>query len=103
MEARAAGKIGHTGLTAHSPEVFERALELDWVETVMFPYNIVETQAAELMERARKRDVGFINLAQSASPYRLRYPWNTKLLGISIPTVQGAQYWKIRPVPPGTA
>ena len=62
MEARAAGKIGHTGLTAHSPEVFERALELDWVETVMFPYNIVETQAAELMERARKRDVGFINM-----------------------------------------
>ena len=62
MEARAAGKIGHTGLTAHSPEGFERALELDWVETVMFPYNIVETQAAELMERARKRDVGFINM-----------------------------------------
>ena len=62
VEARAAGKIGHTGLTAHSPEVFERALELDWVETVMFPYNIVETQAAELMERARKRDVGFINM-----------------------------------------
>ena len=66
MEARAAGKIGHTGLTAHSPEVFERALELDWVETVMFPYNIVETQAAELMERARKRDVGFINMKSLA-------------------------------------
>ena len=42
MEARAAGKIGHIGLTAHSTEVFERALELDWVETIMFPYNIVE-------------------------------------------------------------
>ena len=61
-EAREAGKIGHIGLTAHSPEVFERALELDWVETVMFPYNIVETQAAELMERARKQNVGFINM-----------------------------------------
>jgi len=65
-EAREAGKIGHIGLTAHSPEVFERALELDWVETVMFPYNIVETQAAELMERARKRDVGFINMKSLA-------------------------------------
>lgn len=60
--AKEAGKIGHIGLTAHSPEVFEKALELDWVETVMFPYNIVETQAAELMERARERDVGFINM-----------------------------------------
>lgn len=62
LEAREAGKIGHLGLTAHSPEVFARALELDWVETVMFPYNIVETQAAELMERAREKNVGFINM-----------------------------------------
>ena len=62
LEAREAGKIGHIGLTAHAPEVFERALELDWVETVMFPYNIVETQAAELRERARERTVGFINM-----------------------------------------
>ena len=45
VEARAAGKIGHIGLTAHSKEVFEKALTLDWVETIMFPYNIVETQA----------------------------------------------------------
>ena len=30
MEAKAAGKIGHIGLTAHSTEVFERALSLDW-------------------------------------------------------------------------
>ena len=66
MEARAAGKIGHTGLTAHSPEVFERALELDWVETVMFPYNIVESQGAELMERARAKGVGFINMKSLA-------------------------------------
>ena len=61
-EARAAGKIGHIGLTAHAPEVFEKALELDWVETVMFPYNIVETQGTELMERARTQNVGFINM-----------------------------------------
>jgi len=59
-EARAAGKIGHLGLTAHSLEVFERALELDWVETVMFPYNIVETQGAELIEKARAKNIGFI-------------------------------------------
>ena len=44
LEARAAGKIGHIGLTAHSVEVFEKALELPWVETIMFPYNIVESQ-----------------------------------------------------------
>ena len=37
MEAKAAGKIGHIGVTAHSTEVFEKALEFDWVETIMFP------------------------------------------------------------------
>lgn len=66
LEAREAGKIGHIGLTAHGPEVFERALELDWVETVMFPYNIVETQGAELMERTKARNVGFINMKSLA-------------------------------------
>ena len=62
LEAKEAGKIDHLGLTAHKPEVFRRALELDWVETVMFPYNIVETQGAELMEQARAKNVGFINM-----------------------------------------
>ena len=66
LEAREAGKIGHIGLTAHKPEVFQRALEIPWVETVMFPYNIVETQAVELMERAREKNVGFINMKSLA-------------------------------------
>ena len=44
LEAKAEGKIRHLGLTAHSLSVFERALSLDWVETIMFPYNIVESQ-----------------------------------------------------------
>ena len=51
LEAKEAGKIGHIGLTAHSVAVFERALELPWVETIMFPYNIVESQGEELMHR----------------------------------------------------
>lgn len=60
MEARAAGKIGHIGLTAHSTKVFERALELDWVETIMFPYNIVEQQGAELIHKCAEKNIGFI-------------------------------------------
>ena len=59
-EAKAAGKIGHIGLTAHSVEVFEKALELDWVETVMFPYNIVESQGEALIEKCAEKNVGFI-------------------------------------------
>ena len=60
LEAKAAGKIGHIGVTAHMAAVFERALTLPWVETVMFPYNIVETQGEALMKRAHEQGVGFI-------------------------------------------
>ena len=58
--AREAGKIGHIGITAHSLTVFERALELDWVETIMFPYNIVESQCEPLLQKCRDKNIGFI-------------------------------------------
>ena len=58
--AKAEGKIGHIGLTAHSLAVFERALTLDWVETIMFPYNIVETQGEALIARCAEKNIGFI-------------------------------------------
>ena len=60
LEAKAAGKIGHIGVTAHMATVFERALDMDWEETIMFPYNIVETQGEALMRRCTEQNVGFI-------------------------------------------
>ena len=62
QEAKAAGKIGHIGLTAHSLETFKLALDMDWVETFMFPYNIVETQAEKLIAEAAKKNIGFIDM-----------------------------------------
>ena len=62
LEAKSAGKIGHIGLTAHSAKVFEKALELDWVETIMFPYNIVETQGEELIKKCAQKNIGFIDM-----------------------------------------
>lgn len=60
MEAKAAGKIGHIGLTGHSLELFEKALEMDWVETFMFPYNIVETHGEELIKKCTEKNIGFV-------------------------------------------
>ena len=59
-EAKAAGKIGHIGITLHSAKLFEMAVEYDWVETIMFPYNIVETQGQELIDRCAEKNIGFI-------------------------------------------
>ena len=60
LEAKEAGKIGHIGITTHSVAIFARALELPWVETIMFPYNIVENQAQELIEKCAEKNIGFI-------------------------------------------
>ena len=60
FEAKAAGKIGHIGITLHSADLFRRAVELPWVETIMFPYNIVETQGEELIAKCAERNIGFI-------------------------------------------
>ncbi len=60
IEAKAAGKIGHIGVTLHSVELFEQAVALPWVETVMFPYNIVETQGEALIAKCAEKNIGFI-------------------------------------------
>ena len=59
-KAKEAGKIGHIGLTGHSLEIFDMALEQDWVEVFMFPYNIVETQAEEQIRRCKEKNIGFV-------------------------------------------
>lgn len=60
LEAKATGRIGHLGITVHTLELFEQALTLPWAETVMFPYNIVETQGQELIHRCAEQNIGFI-------------------------------------------
>ena len=60
LEAKAAGKIGHIGITLHSVDLFREALELPWVETIMFPYNVVETQGEELIAKCAEKNIGFI-------------------------------------------
>lgn len=60
IEAKNEGRIGHIGVTLHSVELFRRAIDLPWVETIMFPYNIVETQGEELIKLCAERNIGFI-------------------------------------------
>ena len=60
LEAKAAGKVGHLGVTAHSLNTFKMALEMDWVETIMFPYNIVESQGQDLIHACAEKNIGFV-------------------------------------------
>jgi len=60
-EAKAEGKIGHIGATAHALDALEKMIEMsDLIETVMFPYNIVELHGHELLKKAKEKGVGTI-------------------------------------------
>lgn len=62
LEAKAEGKIRHIGATAHSLESFAKLIREyeDKIETIMFPYSIVENQASELMKECVEKNIGFI-------------------------------------------
>lgn len=60
QEAKAQGKIGHIGITLHSVDLFKQAVDFDWAETIMFPYNIVETQGQDLIHTCAEKNIGFI-------------------------------------------
>lgn len=66
LEAKEAGKIRHIGLTAHAVAVAMKACELDWVETIMFPYNIVEDQGEELLAKCAEKGIAFIAMKPMA-------------------------------------
>ncbi|MBP3555555.1 MAG: aldo/keto reductase [Clostridia bacterium] len=62
LEAKAEGKILHIGATAHGVEALERLITEfeDKIETVMFPYNIVENQGEALMQKCKEKNIAFI-------------------------------------------
>ena len=58
--AHAVGIVGHIGVTAHLAATFEKALACPDIETIMFPYNIVEQQGADLIARCKAAGKAFI-------------------------------------------
>ena len=62
-EARRAGVVGHIGITSHSLDVAREAVKTGRFDTVQFPFNFIECEAAdELLPLARQHDVGFIGM-----------------------------------------
>jgi predicted aldo/keto reductase-like oxidoreductase len=100
VEAKSHGLIGHIGITLHSVELFEKAVQYDWVETIMFPYNIVETQGKQLMEECSRRNIGFICMKPLAggaienASLALRFVLSDPAVSVVIPgmaTIEEAQ------------
>ena len=97
-EAKAEGKIGHIGATAHGTESFARLIREheDKIETMMFPFNIVESQGAELMKECTEKNIGFIAMKPMAggnlddTKLALRYIFNNPDCTIAIPGMGSA-------------
>lgn len=91
LEAKKEGKVGHIGLTAHLAAVFEKALEVDEIETIMFPYNIVEQQGADLIAKCAAAGKGFIDMKPLAGGaiedgrLALRYVLSNPNVTVAIP------------------
>ena len=92
-QARQAGKIGHIGVTAHNVDALGRLVEEygDKIETVMFPYNIVETQGHDVLAKAREKGIGTIAMKPLAGgnlddwELALRFIAASGVIDISIP------------------
>ena len=60
LEAKEEGKIRNIGITSHSLDTIEKAIEDGKFATIQFPYNIVEDQADEAFKKAHEKGIGTI-------------------------------------------
>lgn len=92
-EAQAEGKIKFIGGTAHSVDSLEIMIEQygDIIDTVMFPYNIVEMQGEALLAKAKSLSIGTIAMKPLAGgnlddyALALRFIAQSNVIDISIP------------------
>jgi len=91
LEAKADGKIGHIGMTAHSAAFVSEVIQEMPFETLQFPYNLVERQGEPLFEIAHKRGIGIIVMkpmaggAISNGALSLKFIMNNPHVTVAIP------------------
>ena len=62
-EAQKSGRIRHIGVTSHQMDTAKEAVKSGRFETIMFPFNVVTSEAADdLLPLCREYDVGFITM-----------------------------------------
>lgn len=59
-ELKEQGKIREIGITSHSKEVLDMAIDTGLFNTIQYPYNAVETQGEELFKKAKANNIGVI-------------------------------------------
>lgn len=93
LKAKVEGKIGFIGVTVHSVDSLKIVVEKypTHFDTVMFPFNLVELQGKELLEKAQQLGIGTISMKPLAGGniddymLALRFILNDGCCDITIP------------------
>lgn len=105
VKARDEGLIGHIGITSHSLEVLDRALDDDLFDVIMVCYSFLEPKAAQtIIPKAHVRNVGVLAMkpfsggviedARLALKYALAEPGILVLAGVEHPYLFD-QNWEV--------
>lgn len=63
LDARAAGKVRHIGVSSHNVDVAVKLVETGLFEVIQFPFNFISDEATErLVGLCKEMDVGFIGM-----------------------------------------
>lgn len=90
-EMKKKGIIKEIGVSSHNVNILDKLVDTDEFATIQFPYNIVEDQAEEVFEKAKKKNIGILimkPLAGGAIPNGelcLRYVLENKNITLAIP------------------
>ena len=91
LEAQKEGKIKYIGITSHSIETIEKAIEDGKFDTIQFPYNIVEDQADEAFKKAHEKGIGIIVMKPLAggalddATLAIKYILSKEYIDVAIP------------------
>lgn len=97
LEAKEEGKIKEIGITSHSLETIEMAVEDNKFATIQFPYNIVENQADEVFKKANKNGIGIIVMKPLAggaidnATLAIKYILSKEYIDVVIPGMESEQ------------
>lgn len=100
LEAKEEGKIKNIGITSHSLETIQKAIETDKFATIQFPYNIVENQADEVFKEANKKGIGIIVMKPLAggalddAELAIKYILSKNYIDVVIPGMESVEQVK---------
>ncbi|OLS02982.1 aldo/keto reductase [Tissierella creatinophila] len=96
-ELKEQGKIREIGITSHSKEILDMAVDTNFFNTIQYPYNAVENQGEELFKKAKASNIGVIVMkplaggAISKGELAIRYILDNPNISVVIPGMESME------------